>query len=119
MIDKTFINEISGLKELFALVPEDYSFHDAELKRAEWSHEDCELMVRYYCSYGLERPIYVSFYLKPEMNDFALELSPHNPYTYGLEITRSESTLSKYHFVADGSGPDVNCTDIWIEVEQE
>lgn len=117
MIDPNFIDEISGLRELFSLVPEEYSFHDAELESAEWSHENCELVVRYLCYYGVERQIHVTFYLKPEMNDFTIELSPHNPYTYGLEISRSESQLSKYHFFADGSGPEVDCTDIRIETE--
>lgn len=88
MIDPTFVDEISGLRELFSLVPEEYSFHDAELESAEWSLLDCELVVRYFCCYGLDRQIYVTFYLKPEMNDFTIELSPHNPYTYGIEISR-------------------------------
>lgn len=117
MIDPTFVDEISGLGELFLLVPEEYSFHDAELESAEWSLLDCELVVRYFCCYGLDRQIYVTFYLKPEMNDFTIELSPHNPYTYEIEISRSESQLSKYHFFADGSGPEVDCTDIRIETE--
>lgn len=79
MIDPNFINEIAGLRELFSLVPEEYSFHDAELESAEWSLQDCELVVRYFCYYGLERQIHVTFYLKPEMNDFTIELSPHGP----------------------------------------
>jgi len=117
MIDSNFIDDISGLRELLLLVPEEYSFHDAELESAEWSHQDCELVVRYFCFFGLKRQIRVTFYLKPEMNDFTIELSPHNPYTYELEISRSESQLSKYHFRADGSGPEVDCTDIRIETE--
>ena len=117
MIDSNFINEISGLRELLTLVPEEYSFHDAELESAEWSLQNCELVVRYFCYYGLEKQMRVTFYLKTEMNDFTIELSPHNPYTYGIEISRSESQLSKYHFFADGSGPEVDCTDIRIETE--
>lgn len=117
MIDSNYIDEIYGLRELLSLVPEEYSFHDAELETVKWSQQDCELVVRYFCHYGLEREIYVTFHLKPEMNDFTIGLAPHNPYTYGLEISRSESPLSKYHFHADGSGPDVDCTDIRIETE--
>ena len=101
MIDPNFINEIAGLRELFSLVPEEYSFHDAELESAEWSLQDCELAVRYFCYYGLERQIHVTFYLKPEMNDFTIELSPHIPYTYGLEISRSESQLQPQIYTFD------------------
>lgn len=101
MIDPNFIDEIAGLRELFSLVPEEYSFHDAELESAEWSLQDCELVIRYFCYYGLERQIHVTFYLKPEMNDFTIELSPHNPYTYGLEISRSESQLQPQIYTFD------------------
>jgi len=124
MIDHSLRHKIRGLNELFKFLPEDYNFHDAGLESVNWDANKEELTVVYLCCHSVtadkEKHIYhVSFHLKPEMNDFEIYMSPHNPYTYGIDITHSYSFLSKYRFEADGAGPILNCQDIWIEIRED
>lgn len=124
MIDRSLRHKIRGLDELFKLLSEDYNFHDAGLESVNWDASKEELTVVYLCCYTsaaseCEHIYHVSFHLKPEMNDFEIFMSPHNPYTYGIDITRSDSFLSKYRFEADGAGPILNCQDIWIEIKED
>ena len=119
MIDTMLKNEIRGLDKLFEHIPEGYTFHDAELEDVVWNMAKNELVVTYSCHFYLDGHVYfVTFHIIPEMNDFELHVSPHNPFTYGIDITRSNSSLSKYSFEADGSGPIVNCEDLWIEIKE-
>lgn len=123
MIDSALRNEIKGLDELFKYLPEDYSFHDSELESVNWNMMKGELTVVYSCYHWLGTPVgkhvyYVTFHIKPEMNDFEVYISPHNSYTFGIEITKIESNMAKYRFDADGSGPILNCEDLWIEVKE-
>ena len=123
MIDPTLRYKIKGLDELFKYIPEDYSFHDSELEAINWDMMKGELTVVYSCYLWLNTPVgervyYVTFHIKPEMNDFEVYISPHNSYTYGIEISRIESDMAKYRFEAEGSGPILNCEDMWIEVRE-
>lgn len=122
MIVSTLRHKIKGLDELFKYLPKDYSFHDAGLVSLNWDMEKEELTVTYSCYHGIDKDnqhLYlVTFHLFPEMNDFEIYMSPHNPYTYGIDITYSDSMLSKYRFEADGSGPIVNCKNIWVEIRE-
>lgn len=123
MIDSSLRHKIKGLNELFKYLPEKYNFHDAGLVSLNWDAEKEELTVTYSCYYGITKDnqhLYlVTFHIIPEMNDFEIYMSPHNPYTYGIDVTLSDSTLSKYRFEADGSGPTVNCRDLWVEISEE
>ena len=51
MIDTTLKNEIRGLDKLFEYIPEDYTFHDAELEDVVWNMEKNELVVTYSCHF--------------------------------------------------------------------
>ncbi len=119
MIDKTLRGKIKGLDELFKIVGEDYNFHDAELEHMEWDIDKRELTV----TYGIwdidgSNLHFVTWHLIPEMNDFDISISPHNPYTGGIDITNSESQMSKYKFEADCDGPIMDCEDIWVEIKE-
>lgn len=119
MIDAALKNEIRGLDKLFENIPEDYTFHDAELEDVIWNMAKNELQLTYSCHFYLDGYVYyVTFHITPEMNDFDVNISPHNPFTYGITIERSDSQLSKYRFEADGSGPTLNCEDIWVEIAE-
>lgn len=124
MIDPSLRHEIKGLDELFKYIPEDYSFHDSELESVNWDLMKGELTVVYSCAHWLSTPVgehvyYVTFHIKPEMNDFEVYISPHNPYTDGIQITRLENMeFAKYHFRAECSGPIVNCEDLWVEIRE-
>ena len=118
MIDASLRHEIKGSEELFKCIPENYNFHDAGLVSLNWNMEKEELTVVYSCYTTSEHLYFVTFHIIPEMNDFEVYMSPHNPYTYGIDITRSDSPLSKYRFEADGSGPIVNCKDLWVEITE-
>ena len=123
MIDSSLRHKIKGLDELFMCLPENYNFHDDGLVSLNWNMEKEELTVVYSCYHRLddtasEHLYFVTFHIIPEMNDFEIYMSPHNPYTYGIDITHSDSPLSAYRFEADGSGPIVNCKDLWIEVAE-
>lgn len=123
MIDSSLRHKIKGLNELFKYLPEDYNFHDDALVSLNWDQEK-EVLTAVYSSYWTSKQegdhtYLVTFHMKPEMNDFEIYISPHNPYTYGINISRSNSMLSKYRFEADGSGPSVNCRDLWVEIREE
>lgn len=119
MIDPELRHEIKGLDELFKYIPEDYSFHDSELESVNWDMMKNKLTVVYSCHQWLDGHVYyVTFHIIPEMNDFAVYISPHISYTFGINITRSNSSISKYLFEADSAGPIVNCEDLWVEIEE-
>lgn len=119
MIDATLKSEILGLDKLFELLPEDYTFHDAELENLVWNNAKNELAITYSCLlYRDDRKYLVTFHITPEKNDFVINISPHNPYTYGIDISRSDSSLSKFRFEADGAGPIVNCKNLWIDIKE-
>lgn len=123
MIDSSLRHKIKGLDELFKYLPENYNFHDDALVSLNWDQEKEELTAVYSSFWTSKQEgdhtYLVAFHMKPEMNDFEIYVSPHNPYTYGIEISHSDSQLSKYRFEADGSGPIVNCMDMWIEIREE
>ncbi|MGN0232461.1 MAG: hypothetical protein ACI4A8_09680 [Muribaculaceae bacterium] len=80
-----------------------------------------ELTVVYSCYHISGTPVgeyvyYVTFHIKPVMDDFEVYISPHNTYTDEIDITRLESDFAKYRFHAHGSGPVVDCEDLWVEV---
>lgn len=117
MIDSSLRHEIKGLDELFKYIPEDYSFHDSELESVNWDMMQNKLTVVYSCHYGLNGHVYyVKFHIIPEMTDFTVYISPHISYTGGIEINKSDNEWSKYTFVAQGAGPEVNCKDLWVEI---
>lgn len=119
MVDFSLVDKIKGLKELFKIVPDDYNFHDDELERVQWDMMKCELIVTYSMhDYAPTRVWYVTWHIKPAMDDFQVNIAPHNSYTYGIDITPSELDIAKYRFFADGAGPIVECEDIWVEVEE-
>ena len=62
-----------------------------------------------------EHVYYVTFHIKPAMNDFEIFISPHNTYTDEIEITKLESDWANYRFRAHCSGPVVDCEDLWVE----
>ncbi len=120
MIDPMLVDEIEGLDKLFEFLPQEYSFHDSELESVNWNAEQCELIAVYSCYSFLpeDEVYYVTFHIKPSMEDFEVFVSPHNPYTFGIDIVRSEDPRYKYIFKADCAGPCVNCDNIWIEIEK-
>ena len=119
MVDFSLIDKIKGLKELFKIVPDDYNFHDDELERVQWDMMKCELIVTYSMhDYPSTRVWYVTWHIKPAMDDFQVNIAPHNSYTYGIDITPSKLDIAKYRFFADGAGPIAECEDIWVEVEE-
>ncbi len=119
MVDQSLINKIKGLKDLFKIVPEDYNFHDDELERVQWNMMKCELVITYSMhNYPPTRVWYVIWHIKPAMVDFEVNISPHNSYIYGIDITPSKMDFAKYRFFADGAGPIVECEDIWVEIEE-
>ena len=119
MIHHSLIDKIKGLEELFKIVPEDYSFHDNELERVEWNMMKCELIVTYSMhNYPPTRVWYVTWHIKPAMEDFEVNIAPHNSYTNGIDITPSKTDFAKYRIFADGAGPIAECEDIWVEVEE-
>ena len=90
MIVSSLRHKIKGLDELFKYLPKNYNFHDAGLVSLNWDIEKEELTVTYSCYHGIDKDnqhLYlVTFHLIPEMNDFEIYMSPHNPYTNGIDL---------------------------------
>lgn len=123
MIDPSLRHEIKGLDELFSIIIEDGNLHDYKLESLTWNNNKRELTLVYTNEMWVDpsigkTPHEIIFHIIPEWNSFKVDISPHDPFTYGIEIDRSDSQISKYRFEAEGSGPIVNCEDIWVEIKE-
>ena len=99
MVDYSLIDKIKGLEKLFKIVPEDYNFHNDELERVKWDMTKREPVVTYSMhDYPPTRVWYVTWHIKPAMDDFVVNIAPHNSYIYGIDITPSKLTFAKYRF---------------------
>lgn len=107
---------ITGLDELFAIVPRDYSFHDTEFESIHWQNGD-DIVIKFSDKFG-DKIYYITWQITPCYEEFDFCGAPHNPYASLIDVKEVVGRPDVVRFECEGSGLVVNATAIHVAIEE-
>ena len=107
---------VTGLDELFAIVPRDYSFHDTEFESIYWQNGK-DIVIKFSDKIN-ERIYFITWNITPSYEEFDFCGAPHNPYVDQIDIKEVASRPDIIGFECEGSGLVVNATAIRVTIEE-
>lgn len=118
-VNETTKRLIEGLDELFAIIPDDHDFHDAEIESFEWNMMKEEIVFKISDMFIDDKIYYITWYIKPDLGrDFQFVGSPYNTYIGGINIEECENRTDMIRFECDGSGLMVTASSIKVMIEE-
>lgn len=107
---------VTGLDELFAIVPPDYSFHDTEFESIQWQNGE-DIVIKFSDKFG-DKICYITWRITPCNEEFDFCGAPHNPYVSLIDVKDVVGRPDVVRFECEGSGLVVNATAIHVTIEE-
>lgn len=107
---------VTGLDELFAIVPPDYSFHDTEFESIQWQNGE-DIVIKFSDKFG-DKIFYITWRITPCYEEFDFCGAPHNPYVSLIDVKDVVGRPDVVRFECEGSGLVVNATAIHVTIEE-
>lgn len=107
---------VTGLDELFAIVPPDYSFHDTEFESIQWKSGE-DIVIKFSDMFG-DKVYYITWRITPDYDYFDFYGAPQNPYIDQITVKEDPERSEIVRFECEGSGLVVNATAIHVTIEE-
>lgn len=107
---------VTGLDELFAIVPRDYSFHDTEFESIQWQNGE-DIVIKFSDMFG-DKVYYITWRITPDYDYFDFYGAPQNPYVDQITVKKDPEHSDIVRFECEGSGLVVNATAIHVTIEE-
>lgn len=107
---------ITGLDELFAILPPDYSCHDTEFESIQWQNGE-DIVIKFSDKFG-DKIYYITWRITPCNEVFDFCGAPHNPYVSLIDVKDVVGRPDVVRFECEGSGLVVNATAIHVNIQE-